>query len=182
MKKTLIIAEAGVNHNGDIKLAKQLIDVAVAAKVDVVKFQTAIPELVVSVKAEKAEYQKHETGAGSQLEMIKKIHFPLEVYKELQQYCNDSGIHFLSTPFDHVSIDFLQSLGMKIFKIPSGEITNKPYLRLVGKAAEEVILSTGMSTIQEIGEAIEVLYSVGVKKDKCSSQLYNELNAVWKEL
>jgi N,N'-diacetyllegionaminate synthase len=165
MNRTLIIAEAGVNHNGDIILAKRLIDVAVAAKVDIVKFQTAIPELVVSVKAEKAEYQKKETGEGSQLEMIRKIHFPLEVYKELQQYCNDNGIHFLSTPFDHVSINFLKSLGMKIFKIPSGEITNKPYLRAVGKVAEEVILSTGMSTLEEIGEAIEVLYSVGVKKD-----------------
>ena len=164
MKKVIIIAEAGVNHNGDVEIAKKLIDEAANAEVDIVKFQTAIPELVVSENADKAEYQKKMTGEGSQLEMIKKIHFPLETYKELKSYCDIKNVKFLSTPFDLVSIEFLKDLGMKIFKIPSGEITNMPYLLNVGRVAKEIILSTGMSTIEEIRQAIEVLESVGLKR------------------
>ena len=166
MEKVLIIAEAGVNHNGDLEIAKRMIDAAADAQVDVVKFQTAIPELVVSESAEKADYQKDTTGGGSQLEMIKKIHFPLDTYIELKSYCEEKNIQFLSTPFDSISIQFLHELKMKIFKIPSGEITNKPYLAEVGKVAEEVILSTGMATIDEIGRAIEVLESTGLNRKK----------------
>lgn len=166
MEKVLIIAEAGVNHNGDLEIAKRMIDAAADAQVDVVKFQTAIPELVVSESAEKADYQKDTTGGGSQLEMIKKIHFPLDTYIELKSYCEEKNIQFLSTPFDSISIHFLHELKMKIFKIPSGEITNKPYLAEVGKVAEEVILSTGMATIDEIGRAIEVLESKGLNRKK----------------
>jgi len=164
MNKVLIIAEAGVNHNGDIELAKQLIDIAVEAKVDIVKFQTAIPELVVSKNATKAEYQKKETGEGSQLDMIRKIHFELDVYIELQKYCEDKNIQFLSSPFDHISIDFLDKMGMEIFKVPSGEITNKPYLEHIGKLNKPVIISTGMCELYEIERAIDTLLSVGVKK------------------
>ena len=164
MNKTLIIAEAGVNHNGEIGMAKELIDIASEAKADIVKFQTAIPELVVSSNAGKAEYQKRQTGEGSQLDMIRKIHFELDVYKELRDYCIKRKIRFLSSPFDHISIDFLNDLGMDIFKIPSGEITNKPYLEHIARIGKSVILSTGMSEIFEIERAIKVLENGGVSK------------------
>ncbi|WP_421945855.1 N-acetylneuraminate synthase [Pedobacter sp.] len=167
MSKVLIIAEAGVNHNADINIAKKLIDVAKEAGADIVKFQTAVPELVMTEQAEKAVYQIDNTGVASesQLEMAKKIHLPLEAYKELLDYSNSVGIKFLSTPFDHVSIDYLYNLGLDIFKIPSGEITNLPYLQIIGRMRTNVILSTGMSTIDEIGAALNALINEGTLKD-----------------
>lgn len=167
MNKVLIIAEAGVNHNADINIAKKLIDVAKEAGADIVKFQTAVPELVMTEQAEKAVYQIDNTGIASesQLDMAKKIHLPLEAYKELLDYSNSVGIKFLSTPFDHVSIDYLYNLGLDIFKIPSGEITNLPYLQTIGRMKKNVILSTGMSTLDEIGEALKVLIAEGTLKE-----------------
>jgi N-acetylneuraminate synthase len=167
MNKVLIIAEAGVNHNADITIAKKLIDVAKEAGADIVKFQTAVPELVMTDQAEKAVYQIDNTGIASesQLDMAKKIHLPLEAYKELLDYSNSVGIKFLSTPFDHVSIDYLYNLGLDIFKIPSGEITNLPYLQRIGRMKTNVILSTGMSTLDEIGSALEVLLAEGTLKE-----------------
>lgn len=167
MNKVLIIAEAGVNHNADINIAKKLIDVAKEAGADIVKFQTAVPELVMTEQAEKAVYQIDNTGIASesQLDMAKKIHLPLEAYKELLDYSTSVGIKFLSTPFDHVSIDYLYNLGLDIFKIPSGEITNLPYLQTIGRMKTNVILSTGMSTLDEIGEALKVLIAEGTLKE-----------------
>lgn len=167
MNRVLIIAEAGVNHNADINIAKKLIDVAKEAGADIVKFQTAVPELVMTEQAEKAVYQIDNTGIASesQLDMAKKIHLPLEAYKELLDYSNNVGIKFLSTPFDHVSIEYLYNLGLDIFKIPSGEITNLPYLRRIGSMKTNVILSTGMSTLDEIGSALDVLLAEGTLKE-----------------
>lgn len=158
MKHTIIIAEAGVNHNGDIEMARKMIRMAREAGADYVKFQTAVPELVISTYAPKAEYQKDTTGsAESQLEMCKAIHLPLSDYAELKALCEEEGIGFMSTPFDLVSIDLLDNLGQDWFKVPSGEITNLPYLRRIARAGRPVILSTGMSTLEEIEEAIQVL-------------------------
>lgn len=167
MNRVLIIAEAGVNHNADINIAKKLIDVAKEAGADIVKFQTAVPELVMTEQAEKAVYQIDNTGIASesQLDMAKKIHLPLEAYRELLDYSNSVGIKFLSTPFDHVSIDFLYNLGLDIFKIPSGEITNLPYLQTIGRMKTNVILSTGMSNLEEIGAALDILISEGTLKE-----------------
>lgn len=167
MKKVLIIAEAGVNHNGDYNLAKKMVDVAFESGADIVKFQTAIPELVMSATAPKAEYQNKTTGAAdSQLEMSKKIHLPLEDYPKLMQYCEKTvGIKFLSTPFDHVSMDFLNDMGMDIFKIPSGEITNLPYLEKVAKYRKQTIISTGMATLGEIEFALSVLMKNGISRE-----------------
>ncbi len=139
--KIIIIAEAGVNHNGDIELAKKMIKAAREAGADYVKFQTAVPELVISTVAPKAEYQKDLTGAEeSQLDMCKKIHLPLKDYIELKQLCEEEGIGFMSTPFDLESIRFLAELDQDYFKIPSGEITNLPYLRAIAKIGKPVIL------------------------------------------
>lgn len=144
-----------------------MIDVAKEAGADIVKFQTGIPELVMTEQAEKAVYQLANTGivSESQLDMAKKISLPLEAYKELLDYSNSVGIKFLSTPFDHVSIDYLYNLGLDIFKIPSGEITNLPYLQTIGRMKTNVILSTGMSTLDEIGSALEVLLAEGTLKE-----------------
>ncbi len=158
-----IIAEAGVNHNGCLQTAKDMALAAKNAGVDIVKFQTAVPELVISKFAQKADYQKENTGKGeSQLDMVKRIHFGFEQHRELQQYCNEIGIAYLSTPFDDVSIDFLNELNMAVWKIPSGEITNLPYLEKIAKLGKPVILSTGMSTISEIEDALSVLENGGV--------------------
>jgi N,N'-diacetyllegionaminate synthase len=167
MNRVIIIAEAGVNHNADINIAKKLIDVAKEAGADIVKFQTAVPELVMTEKANKAVYQIDNTGIASesQLDMAKKIHLPVEAYRELLDYSNCVGIKFLSTPFDHVSIDFLYNLGLDIFKIPSGEITNLPYLQTIGRMKTNVILSTGMSNLDEIGAALDVLITAGTLKE-----------------
>lgn len=166
MAKTFIIAEAGVNHNADLGLAHKLIDVAVAAGVDAVKFQTAIPELVVTDYAQKAIYQKRTSVAEeSQLEMIKKLLFPLDTYKNLKKYCEEKGTIFFSTAFDLVSLDYLEKLGQPYHKIPSGEITNLPYLRQIGSYRRPVILSTGMSTLGEIESALEVLENAGTSRN-----------------
>jgi N,N'-diacetyllegionaminate synthase len=160
-----IIAEAGVNHNGSIDIAKQMIDVAVDAGADAVKFQTFKTENLLSEKAEKADYQKESTDSSeSQFDMLKKLELDLNEHKELIDYCKEKKILFLSTPFDHDSINLLNNLGLKIFKIPSGEITNLPYLRHIGSLNKQVILSTGMSNIQEVQDALFILVSSGTPK------------------
>lgn len=163
-KNILIIAEAGVNHNGDMNIAKKLIDKAVEAKADIVKFQTFKSNCVVSTKAEKAEYQKETTEANeNQLDMIKKLELTTENHKILIAYCKEKNIEFVSTPFDLPSIDLLNNLGMTTFKIPSGEITNLPYLEKIGKLGKKVILSTGMSTLGEVELAIKILRDNGTE-------------------
>lgn len=164
--RTFIIAEAGVNHNGSIELAKKLIDVAVESCADAVKFQTFKTENVISKNAEKADYQKDTTGSNeSQFDMVKKLELDVDAHNELISYCKEKNIMFLSTPFDHDSIELLNNLGLEIFKIPSGEITNLPYLRKIGALKKEVILSTGMANIGEIEDALDVLIEAGTKKD-----------------
>ena len=163
---TIIIAEAGVNHNGDLDLARRMVVAAKEAGADYVKFQTAIPELVISTVAPKAEYQKETTGSDeSQLEMCRKLHLPLSDYAGLKQYCREVGIGFMSTPFDLVSIDCLAELDMDYWKIPSGEITNLPYLRKIAQKGGQVILSTGMSVLSEVEEAVAVLEDGGISRD-----------------
>ena len=166
-KNVFIIAEAGVNHNGSVELAKKLIDVAVLAKVNAVKFQTFKTELCISKTAEKADYQKINTDNSkeTQFEMVKKLELDENTHHELISYCNNKNIMFLSTPFDHDSIDMLNDLQLPIFKIPSGEITNLPYLRHIGSLRKEVILSTGMADIGEIEDALDVLVKAGTLKE-----------------
>ncbi len=166
--RVFIIAEAGVNHNGSIELAKQLIDVAVEAGVDAVKFQTFKAEKLVSKNAGKADYQKENMRESddSQFNMLKKLELDLDTHNELISYCNSKNIMFLSTPFDHDSIDMLNELQLPIFKIPSGEITNLPYLRHIGSLQKEVILSTGMADMGEIEDALDVLLKAGTSKEK----------------
>jgi len=167
MTRVFIIAEAGVNHNGSLDLAKKLIDVAVDAGADAVKFQTFKADKLVSKVAQKAEYQKQTTSAEeSQYEMIKKLELDEHAHSELISYCKEKQIMFLSTPFDHDSIEMLNDFGMPIFKIPSGEITNLPYLRHIGRLGKEVVLSTGMADLGEIEDALDVLMQTGVSKDK----------------
>lgn len=161
-----IIAEAGVNHNGSLKLAKKLIDVAAEAGADAVKFQTFQADKLVSKTAQKAQYQKQTTDAvETQYEMIKRLELDEEAHHELIAYCNTKKILFLSTPFDHESIDLLDKLGMEIFKIPSGEITNLPYLRRIGSLNKQVILSTGMADLGEIEDTLDVLTTAGTPKE-----------------
>lgn len=158
MEKVIIIAEAGVNHNGNLELAREMVLAAKAAGADYIKFQTAVPELVISTIADKADYQKTTTGSDeSQLDMCRAIHLPLQDYVELKELCRATGIGFMSTPFDLVSVDFLAELGQDWCKVPSGEITNLPYLRKIAEKGIPVILSTGMSTTEEVATAIEVL-------------------------
>lgn len=156
-----IIAEAGVNHNGDINLAKKLVDIALEAGADAVKFQTFQPEALVTAGAEKAPYQKENTGSGTQLEMLKKLELGEENFKELARYTNGKGIIFLSSPFDTGSVDLLEKLGVPAFKIPSGEINNFPLLKYIAHKKKLVILSTGMSTLREVEEAVKVLKKEG---------------------
>lgn len=164
MKKTLIIAEAGVNHNGSIQTAKQLIDVAAEAGVDYVKFQTFKASKLVTKSAARAEYQNTNTkNTDSQYEMLKKLELSEEDHLELIEYCKTKGIKFLSSGFDLDSLKFLADIGITLAKIPSGEITNLPYLEKVAELYSEVILSTGMATIQEVKDAYEVLVNAGVK-------------------
>lgn len=158
----LIIAEAGVNHNGSLELAKKMALAAKHAGADIVKYQTAVPELVISKFAEKAAYQKDATGAGeSQLDMVRRIHFGFEAHAQLKHYCDSIGIAYLSTPFDLESLQFLETLHMPVYKVPSGEITNLPYLQHVAACRKPVILSTGMSTLDEIRDAVNVLEKGG---------------------
>lgn len=162
---TFIIAEAGVNHNGSLELAKQLIDVASEAGADAVKFQTFKADNLVSKTAQKADYQKQTTDTSeSQYDMIKKLELNEVAHHELITYCENKNILFLSTPFDHESINLLNTLGMEIFKIPSGEITNLPYLRHIGSLSKKVILSSGMSNLGEIEDALDILISAGTEK------------------
>ena len=166
LNKVFIIAEAGVNHNGSIELAKKMVDAAKESCVDAVKFQTFKAERVVSKKAEKAQYQKDATNESeSQFEMLRKLELDVKAHKELIAYCEKKSIMFLSTPFDHDSIDLLHDLGLEIFKIPSGEITNLPYLRHIGSLGKKVILSTGMSNLKEVGDALNILINAGTSKD-----------------
>lgn len=153
-----IIAEAGVNHNGDLNAAKQLALAAKECGADIVKYQTAVPELVVSRFAEKAAYQKQTTGsAESQLEMIRKLHFSFDAHRELKEYCDSIGIQYLSAPFDLPSVRFLGTLDLPLIKVPSGEITNLPYLEEVGRLHTPILLSTGMCSLDEITDALGVL-------------------------
>lgn len=160
--KVYIIAEAGVNHNGDIRIAKKLIDSAKEAGADCIKFQTFKAENLVSKKASKADYQKN-TGdeEESQYEMLKKLQLSYDDFIKLNEYCNEIGIDFLSTAFDDESIEFLKSLDMKVWKIPSGELTNLPYLIKVAQIGKPIILSTGMSEISDIEESVNVLRNYG---------------------
>lgn len=166
MNKVIIIAEAGVNHNGDIDLAKKLVDVAVEAGVDYVKFQTFKSESLVSKFAKKADYQIENTqdAIESQLQMLKKLELSNSQHFELVKYCNNKNISFFSTAFDLESLSFLKELGLNIVKIPSGEITNLPYLRKAAELFKEVIISTGMSSMVEIEEALDVFLQAGIKK------------------
>ncbi len=162
MGKVLIIAEAGVNHNGNLDIAKRLAWTAKECGADIVKFQTAKLSSLVSRYAEMADYQKENMGREtSQREMLKRLLLSYEDFEELSSYCKEIGIKFLSTPFDIESIDFLESLGCDIWKIPSGEITNLPYLEKIGRTRRDIILSTGMSTMSEIEEALQALRRSG---------------------
>lgn len=164
--QVLIIAEAGVNHNGNIDKAKMLIDAAAEAGVDYVKFQTFKADKMVTKSASRAEYQESNTGdKDSQYEMLRKLEISEEMHLELIQYCESKNIKFLSTAFDLESLSFLKSLGLKLAKIPSGEITNLPYLRAMAKLFPEIILSTGMANMHEIKAAFEVLIENGTKKE-----------------
>ena len=167
MTKVFIIAEAGVNHNGSIEIAKKLIDVALDSGVDAIKFQTFKADKLVIKTAKKAHYQKKTSPANeSQYEMIKRLELNESAHKLLINYCKEKKITFLSTPFDHESIDMLHAFGMTIFKIPSGEITNLPYLRHVGSLKKMIILSTGMSDICDVESALNVLIKSGTDKQK----------------
>lgn len=159
-----IIAEAGVNHNGDLNLAKEMVDCAKEAGADCIKFQTFKSENLVSKFAEKANYQKRQTQSNeSQLEMLKKLELSYNDFLELNDFCKSKNIDFLSTAFDLDSIEFLSKLDMKKWKIPSGEVTNLPYLIRVAKQKKPIILSTGMCTMKEIKDALDVLYRNGAK-------------------
>ena len=164
--KVFIIAEAGVNHNGSVDLAKKLVDVAVEAGADAVKFQTFKTEDIVSLNSPKAEYQrKEQEDTETQFEMLKKLELKFEDFEELKKYCDSKGIMFLSTPFDIESARFLKELGLEVFKIASGEITNYPLLREIGSYRKKVILSTGMADLGEIEDAIDVLTEFGTKRE-----------------
>lgn len=163
----MIIAEAGVNHNGDPELAKRLIDAAKAAGADYVKFQTFKAERLVTQGAAKADYQKKTSGADeSQFEMIRRLELSEATHRDLIAHCATQGIGFLSTGFDVDSLDMLAGLGLPLVKIPSGEITNLPYLRHVGSMELPVVLSTGMATLAEVGDALGVLEDAGVPRDR----------------
>jgi len=167
MARTLIIAEAGVNHNGSMQMAKQLIDIAVEAGADYVKFQTFISENVISRKAKKAEYQVQNTGDAeeSQLEMVKKLEFNEEQHLELIAYCKQKNIKFLSTPFDLDSVELLKKFNLDFFKIPSGEITHLPYLKKIAAIGKPVVLSTGMCYLGEVEWAVNQLIAGGLTRD-----------------
>jgi len=157
-----IIAEAGVNHNGDLDLARRLIDEAARAGADAVKFQTFTAEAVISPQAPKAAYQKVTTGAQqSQLDMVRAFELPMDAFRLLADHAGERGIMFLSTPFDHASVDALDAIGVPAFKVPSGEVTNLPLMRRIGATGKPVILSSGMSTLGEVETAIEVLRAAG---------------------
>lgn len=164
MERVFIIAEAGVNHNGSIEIARRLIDVAAAAGADAVKFQTFKADKLTCMNVQKAEYQKQTTGAEeSQYDMLKRLELTLDMHESLIDYCNEKQIMFLSTPFDIESADMLNALNMPIMKIPSGEITNLPYLRKIAGLKKKIILSTGMSTFEEVEAALATLKEYGAE-------------------
>ncbi len=161
-----VIAEAGVNHNGSLDLAKKLIDVAADSGAGAVKFQTFRAEALVTRDSQKAQYQQKNSGAQeSQYQMLEKLELDESAHIELMRYCNEKDILFLSTPFDIAAISMLDHLGMPIFKIPSGEITNLPYLRHIASLKKKVILSTGMADLQEVEDAVAVLTATGMAKE-----------------
>ena len=171
MERVFIIGEAGVNHNGDMRLARKLIDIAVQSGVDAVKFQTFLTEKNISRKAPKAQYQKVQGPSESQFDMTKKLELTQEEFTDLAEYCKKKKVMFLSTPDDVESVDFLDRLGMPIFKIASGEITNYPHLRHIGSLNKQVILSTGMAHFKEIVKAMDVLIKSGTKR-RCIQLLH----------
>ncbi len=167
MRHVIIIAEAGVNHNGRMENALRLIDIAANAGVDYIKFQTFKAENLVSVTAKKAEYQIQNTGNAeeNQLQMLKKLELSEEQHEHLIAYCKEKNVKFFSTAFDLDSLKYLHSVGLDMVKIPSGEITNLPYLRKAALLFKKVILSTGMSTMQEINDAMNVFLKAGIAKE-----------------
>lgn len=188
-EKVTIIAEAGVNHNGSLKVAKKMVDIAIECKVDYIKFQTFKPEELVSKFAVKAEYQQKNMGSNeSQLQMLQKLILSPDAFVELEQYCNKRQIKFLSTPFDIPSIEFLSNFNMDFWKIPSGEITNYPYLVKIAQTKKPVIMSTGMSHMNEIREALKVLRENGcsdVKLLHCNTEYptpYEDVNLLAMEV
>jgi len=164
--RTIIIAEAGVNHNGDLAIAKKLVDEAANAGADYVKFQTFTAEKLVSKRAAKASYQSRNSGDQdqSQLAMLKSLEMSDDMHRQLIEYCKSKNIHFLSTAFDLESLDYLEGLDLDLYKIPSGGITDRPYLEKVGSMGKPIILSTGMSTMEEIEKALQILQEAGTKK------------------
>lgn len=183
MGRVLIIAEAGVNHNGSIELAKRLADEAKLAGADIVKFQTAKPENLVSKSARMAEYQKENTGKDeSQYAMLKRLMLPFEAYDEIFNYCKSIGIMPLSTPFDIESINYLDKKDMPFWKVPSGEITNLPYLIAIARTGKRVVMSTGMANLDEVKAAVDVLKKYGsgdVTVLQCNTQYptpYSDVN------
>lgn len=182
--KPIIIAEAGVNHNGSLDMALKMVDAAAAAGADFVKFQTFKAEKLVTAESAAADYQKENCDAENQLSMLKDLELPLQAFRTIAGHCREKGIGFLSTPFDIESINFLSSLDMRYMKIPSGEITNLPYLRVIAKTKIPVILSTGMSTLADVENALQVLYDGGYyRKDitvlHCTTQYptnYKDVN------
>lgn len=162
LSRVLIIAEAGVNHNGDVNIAKQLIDAAAGAGVDYVKFQTWITEDIIDINAPKALYQIENDGESSQYEMLKRLELSFDDFRELKKHCELVGVNFLSTPDDYKSLDFLcDDLKLPLIKVGSGEVTNLPYLKRIGKKQKDVILSTGMATIGEVRRAYDILINSG---------------------
>lgn len=168
MKHLLIIAEAGVNHNGSIEMAKQLIDAAAVAGVDYVKFQTFKAEKLVTKDAKQAEYQQRNAADDSQYTMLKKLELSESQHEELIIYCKQKGVRFLSTAFDLESIEYLHSLHLGLWKIPSGEITNYPYLKKIAQYGEPVIMSTGMCSMDDVEQALNVLLKNGLTKEQIS--------------
>lgn len=183
-KPALIIAEAGVNHNGDLDLARRLIDAAAEAGADLVKFQTFNADRLVTTTARKADYQtRNSDGGETQYEMLRRLELSKEAHHELIAHCEARGIGFFSTGFDVESVDFLASLGQDKFKIPSGEITNLPYLRNMARYGREIILSTGMSTLGDIEAALEALEQAGTPRSKitvlhCTTEYPTPMNEV----
>lgn len=167
MGKCIIIAEAGVNHNGDLTRAKEMVLAAKSAGADYVKFQAVSDTSnLISKSASMADYQKRNTGKEqSQLDMVRHLMLPLEQYRDLSELCRNEGIGFVATPFDIASVDYLASLGMDFMKVPSGEITDKPYLEAIAAAGMKVVMSTGMSTLGDIERALTVLYNGGITDD-----------------
>ncbi len=166
MKHVLIIAEAGVNHNGSMEMAKQLIEAAAIAGVDYVKFQTFKAEKLVTKDAKQAEYQQRNAKDDSQYAMLKKLELSEAQHEELIAYCKEKGVKFLSTAFDMESVEYLHSLHLGLWKIPSGEITNYPYLKAIAQYGEPVILSTGMCEMEDVQNAVDVLCKHGMKKEQ----------------